>query len=186
MYPTPKEAAMTDPKPQRPRFTGAHLYNDPDKLFSFWYPHTWHLKQPTGQRNAVILSPHPDSLATSFSVEVRDLGIEVTPDDLPVLREAVEEGLQQLGEFQIETFEEYNQSERFGFELRYTFRLNDDWRKRRALIYYRDHYQYSLIAQGETVEQFDYWTPMFAYMLLTCTAGGFELRAWAEEQKPEA
>lgn len=176
---------MTALKPQRPRFTGARLYNDPDKLFSFWYPHTWHLTQPQGSRNAIILSPQADSLATSFSVEVRDLGMTVTPDDLPVLREAVEEGLRQLGEYNVESFDDYSQSGRFGFELRYTFRVGDDWRKRRALLYYRSQHQYSLIAQGATIEQFDYWTPMFAYMMLTCTAGDFDLRAWAEEQKPE-
>lgn len=170
---------MTDTP--RPRFTGARLYNDPDKLFSFWYPHTWHVTQP--QRNSVIVAPHPDSIATSFSVEVRDLGMAVTPDDLPLLREAVEAGLAQLGEYRVESFEEYREGERFGFELRYTFRFESDWRKRRALLYYRDHYQYSLISQGATVEQFDYWLPMFAYMMLTCTAGGFDLRAWAEEQK---
>lgn len=176
---------MADFKPQRPRFTGTRVYNDPDKLFTFWYPHTWHLSHPEGKRNAVILSPQPDSIATSFSIEVNDLGMTVTPDDLPVLREAVEEGLQQLGEYQLEAFEDYAQAERFGFELRYIFKFGQEWRKRRTLLYYRDHYQYSLIAQGETIEQFDYWTPMFAYMMYTCTAGHFDLRAWAEEHAPE-
>ncbi|HLV34751.1 MAG TPA: hypothetical protein VKY59_06555 [Spirillospora sp.] len=176
---------MPETRPQRPRFTGARLYNDPDKLFSFWYPHTWHLTHPEGQRNSVIVSPHADSVATSFSVEVRDLGTTVTPDDLPVLREAVEAGLKQLGEYEIEQFREFSEANQFGFELRYTFRFGDDWRKRRALLTYRDHYQYSMILQGETREAFDYWLSMLNYMLLTCQAGNFDLRAWAEQQKAQ-
>ncbi|MBZ0302927.1 MAG: hypothetical protein K8J31_24490 [Anaerolineae bacterium] len=172
---------MTDTP--RPRFTGARLYNDPDRLFSFWYPHTWHQMQPEGQRNTVLVAPQADHLATSFSVEVRDLGMPVTQEDLPLLREAVEEGLVQLGDYQMEAFGTFDEPGRFGFELRYTFRFEDTWRKRRALLYYRDHYQYSLIAQGATIEDFDTWQPMFSYMMLTCNAGGFDLRAWAEGQQ---
>lgn len=177
---------MNPPQSQRPRFTGARLYNDPDRLFSFWYPHTWHVIVPEGSRGAVILTPTPESIATSFSVEVRDLGIAVTPQDLPTLREAVEEGLKQLGEHVILLFKTNEMSDRFGFELRYTFRAEDAWRKRRAMLYYNDRAQYSMIAQGASIEEFDYWSAMFGYMMITCTAGGFDLRAWANDQQPGA
>jgi hypothetical protein len=168
----------------RPRFTGARLYNDPDHLFSFWYPHTWHLMESTEAPHTVIVAPQAEHIATSFSITVSDLGLVVTVDDLPALREAVEEGLAQLGTYQIESFETFTEPGRLGFELRYTFLVDSAWRKRRALLYYQNQHQYSLIAQGETAEIFDYWQSMFAYIMLTCKAGNFDVRAWAEDHKP--
>jgi hypothetical protein len=172
----------------RPRFTGARIYNDPGYQFSFWYPHTWHVVQSAAGR--VIIAPVADQIATSFSVEVIDLGMASTPEDLPLLREGIEESLKQLDMPEIDRFQVFDEGDRFGFDLHYTFGYGGVRARRRSLLYYQGSAQYSLIAQGATIEAFDYWLPMFAYMMLTCKAGGFDLRAWAEaaadEQNPSA
>lgn len=165
--------------PSRPRFTGVRVYNDPGRLFSFWYPHTWHIADSGPGR--VILAPTSDHIATSFSVDVQDLGTAVRASDLPLLREGLEESFKQFADSVIEHFETFEQPDRLGFDVRYTFSYGEGRGKRRILLYYVGTMQYSLIAQGATVEDFDYWVAMFAYMMLTCRAGGFDLRTWAEQ-----
>ena len=69
-----------------------------------------------------IFSPRPDDITTSFSTEARDLGTEVTGEDLETLREGVEEGLRQLPELVIEKREGDAIGDLVTLEYWFTFR----------------------------------------------------------------
>jgi len=105
----------------------------------------------------------------------------VTPADLPLLKEGIEAGLQQLGQYQLERQNEFQEQNRFGFEMVYTFPFERITRKRRSLLYYREQWQYSLICQGATEKEYDYWLPMFEFMMLTFKSSSFDLSAWISE-----
>lgn len=171
-------------EPRGPVFTGVKIYNDPQHLFSFWYPHDWSLRPLDDDLHGVVVSPYPENISTSFSVAVRDLQTGVTARDLPILKAGVEEGLEQLGDYRLEQMNEFTERQRFGFELIYTFPFGEARRKRRSLIYYRDHWQYSLMCQGATEEEYDYWLSMFEFMMLTCKSGPFDVATWLSEKYP--
>jgi len=145
-----------------PFFTGLLVHRDLRYRYSFLFTEGWHdyeLESAGGRGR--IFAPRPDDITTSFSVEARDLGTEVTGDDLATLRDGVEEGLQQLPELVIEKREGEAIGDLVTLEYWFTFREAEtgEIRKRWLRLAYQGQIQVRLIAQGASPEEFTYWLP---------------------------
>lgn len=147
-----------------PTFTGLVVHRDLQYRYSFLLIEGWHSREleSDGGRGR-IYAPRPDDIVTSFSVEARDLGTAVVEDDLPTLREGVEQGLHQLPELAIEKREDYAIGTLVGLEYWFTFREAESnaTRKRWLRLAYQGQIQVRLIAQGASPADFDYWLPVF-------------------------
>lgn len=149
-----------------PAFTGLIVHRDLTYRYSLLYPEGWHiLELDSDGGKGVILAPDPGEVATSLSIEARDLGTPVTGDDLPALREGLQRGLAQLRDLAIEEEEDYAINTLVGLEVRYTYREADapadaPRRKRWLRLVYQGSTQVRLIAQGDE-RSYEYWLPAF-------------------------
>jgi len=140
--------------------------------YSLLYTDAWHsLELESAGGKGVILTPDPDDIATSLSVEARDLGTPVTGDDLPTLRDGLKQGLSQLRDLTIE-FEDYEAINKLVMlDVQFTYREPDDaadspLRKRWLRLAYQGQIQVRLIAQGD-VDSYTYWLPAFNQSMRT-------------------
>jgi hypothetical protein len=163
-----------------PAFTGLVLQEDRHWRYSFWYPKGWYRFDLGDERTGVLCSPAPENPTTFFSVQVAQLEIVAQAEDLPVLCEGVQEGLEELPEVEVESAQESAGAGRIEIERTYTFRDGEHVRKRRIrLIYDRDRL-YSLMSQGATVQEYEYWLSMLNYCHLTFKVGLFGVDSLAE------
>lgn len=168
-----------------PAFTGLVVYRNLEYRFSFFYPEGWYrFDLPAEEGHAVAFAPSPDDLSTSFSVEARDLGTTVTAADLPELRRGWRAGLRLLHRVAIEHQEDYAVGSLIGLEARYTFHDGDAERKRWVRLLYQGSTQALLVAQGATVEEFDYWMPMFTQCMRTFKFGDWWAEVFGKEWLP--
>lgn len=154
-----------------PTFTGLVVHRDLTYRYSLLYPEGWHtLELESEGGKGAILTPFPDEVATSLSVEARDLGTPVTGDDLPVLRDGLKQGLGQLRDMTITHEEDYSIGTLTGLEVQYTYREGDapdaPLRKRWLRLAYQGSIQVRLIAQGD-LDDYTYWLPAFNQMMRT-------------------
>lgn len=156
-----------------PAFEGLVLHEDRRWYYTFWYPKGWMAHSLSDDRIGVLCSPTEEDLDTFFSVEVIPLQAAVQPSDLPVLCEGVQEGLSQLPGLVVESAEETAAGGRVTIERTYTFEDQATTRKRRVRLVYKDDRLYSLMAQGATVAEYEYWLPMLNYCHLNFTLGLF-------------
>ena len=162
-----------------PFFTGLLVHRDLRYRYSFLFTEGWHdyeLESDGGRGR--IFAPRPDDITTSFSTEARDLGTEVTGDDLETLRDGVEEGLRQLPELVIEKREGEAIGTLVTLEYWFTFREAETGliRKRWLRLAYQGQIQVRLIAQGASPEEFTYWLPVFNQAIRT-----FQFADWWAE-----
>jgi len=164
---------------QGPIFTGLVVYRNVQHHYSFLYPDGWHqFEFDTEGGQGVILSPYPDDVTTSISTEARDLGITLTADDLPTLREGFLEGLQQLPGVVVEREESESVGTLLALDAWCSYDGDDGGarRKRWTRLYYQGQTQLRMIAQGATIAQYDYWLPMLNQAMRTLQFGDW----WAE------
>ena len=152
---------------QLPAFKGLNWYKD--KHFSFFRPIDWTRFDWSDERQGVLFGPSPADPATLFAVDVKDLGVKVTPDDLEDLKAGFIAGIKQLPENQLESQESWVAGPVLGLEGKYTFVEQDTTRKRWIRVLYQDTRQITVTAQGATVETFHYWLPMFFEAMMTFT-----------------
>jgi hypothetical protein len=160
-----------------PFFTGLVVYRNLEHRYSFLYPEGWvqlELESDGGQ--GVILAPAPGGVATSFSAESRDLGMAVAAEDLPTLRRGFLAGLRKLPGSVVEQQEDYAIGPLVGLEARHAYRDGRVRRRRWVRLLYQEAIQVRLIAQGATIEEFDYWLPVFTSMMRTFRFGDW----WAD------
>lgn len=163
--------------PQLPSFTGLRLHRDTTLGYSFFVPLDWarlELESATG--NGVMYAPRADEPLNSFSAEGRDLGTAVNADDLSALEAGFLAGLRRLPRSAVESSEAESIGRLITMEARHTFRAGKVTRKRWVRLLYQDSLQVRLVAQGATVEQFEYWLPMFYEAMRT-----FQFGDWAVE-----
>ena len=164
-----------------PQFTGLVIHRDLTYRYSLLYPDGWHsLELESDGGKGVILTPDPDDVATSLSVEARELGTDVTGDDLPSLRDGLQNGLSQLRDLTIEHQEDDAIGKLVMLDVQFTFREPDDaadgpLRKRWLRLAYQNGIQVRLIAQG-TVDSYTYWLPAFNQSMRT-----FQFADWWAE-----
>lgn len=158
-------------------FTGLLLYRDPARAYSFFVPLDWHrleLDTPTG--NGVMYAPAANDPLTSISAEGRDLETTVTSEDLPALKAGFLAGLRRLPRSVIASSEAEVVGSLVTMEAQHTFEQDSVTRKRWVRLLYKDTLQVRLVAQAATVEQFDYWLPVFYETIRT-----FRFGDWAAE-----
>jgi hypothetical protein len=158
---------MSDERPG-PFFTSLHQYRDKLGRFSIRIPGDWEEFDLEDDREGVLFSPQKDAPSTYVAVWVSQLdGEHVVAEDLDVLREGVEEGLQQLDGIDIIDSKDDAISNLIKFERTYEFNEGDVRRKRRVWMLYVDTWSMVVIYQGETPAEYDYWLPMGNYSLGT-------------------
>lgn len=150
-----------------PRYTGISKHVAEREGYALWLPSDWHrFKMRKGHRGA-IFSPRPDDYTTSFSAEKARLPYKVKKEDLATLREGFAAGLSSLPGAQIEWQEETQSEGVLALDARFTFVENGERRKRWVRVIYAGNAQLTLIAQGRTPEDFEYWMPVFYNTMMT-------------------
>jgi hypothetical protein len=148
------------------------IYRSAEWGYEFRVPDPWYqraLDVDGGQ--GVLFSPDPDSTQTALSIEITDLGTEVTPADLPDLEVGFLKGLRSVPRSRILKHETFANELTFGFESVQTYIEAGQRRKRWINLLYRGSRQARLIAQGATVEEFDRLRPVFAPCVSTFMFG---------------
>ena len=159
---------MTEEKRDEfPYYTGMYTHRDQPGGYSLTVPTDWHQHTMKKKHHGMLFSPYPDDINTCILAEKHKLKYKVTVDDLVTSRDGFEKGIKDLPGVEIESLEESLSDMVNVFEARFTF-LDDGVRRKRWVknIYWGEG-QLVLIAQGRTVEDFDYWLPMFYNTMMT-------------------
>ncbi len=138
-----------------------------DQYYSFYTPLDWHRFYWADDRQGEIHGPDPDDPLTVFAVDVKDLGTQVTADDLDVLAEGFFESIEQLPESHIEFRDQKTAGSQLKLETKYTFREQGETRKCWVRVFYHGTRQIAMTAQGATPEKYDYWLPWFFEAMMT-------------------
>jgi len=150
-----------------PAYIGMRMHIDKKGGYGAWLPSDWtQLKLKRGHFG-MLFSPYKDDINTSILFEKHKLKVSVTKDDMEVLREGFHDGIKALSGVEIESLEE-NLSDTINvFDARFTFLEGENRRKRWVRNIYWGEGQLVVIAQGRTVQDFDYWLPMFFNTITT-------------------
>ncbi|MCL5947292.1 MAG: hypothetical protein M1298_04670 [Chloroflexi bacterium] len=151
---------------QPPRFYGVDTYWDRLGRFSFRYASTWARFDIEG-KDGVMFVPDTNDPQTHLSGWVEDVTHHVVAEDLEVLREGIEEGLAQLPDCQVEERQDDVINNMVRFVRIFTFRDAENVRKRKAYILYADNWLITLLFQGASPEEYDYWLAMMNYSFAT-------------------
>jgi hypothetical protein len=151
----------------KPAYVGMILHHDDKGGYSVWLPSDWTEYKLRRHHRGMLFSPYKDDINTSFLVEKRRLKIKITPEDIDVLREGFHQGIKDLPGVEIESQNESLSDSINFFEVRFTFLEGENRRKRWVRNIYWGDGQLILIAQGRTVEDFEYWLPMFYNTITT-------------------
>jgi hypothetical protein len=147
----------------RPHFTGVTSFTDDQGRYEFRHPSDWFRADLDHGVDGIMVGPDPDDEATHFAVAVTDLGVSVVADDLEVLRDGFDQGLTALADLTVEGVGDHTYNDIVKLERTLTFTEGGSTRKRRMWSLYADHWQFTVVYQGSTVEEFDYWLPMGNY-----------------------
>ena len=115
----------------------------------------------------MLFAPDPVDTSTSLSVEVRDLGTQVTPDDLPDLRQAFLDGLDAVPGSSIEQQQSFANEYAIGIDAVQTYDEDGARRKRWIKLLYKGSTQARIIAQAPSVEEYERLRPLFAPCMTT-------------------
>jgi hypothetical protein len=151
----------------KPAYVGMKLHHDDKGGYSVWLPSDWFEYKLRRHHRGMLFSPYKDDINTSFMVEKRRLKVKITPEDIDTLREGFQQGIKDLPGVEIESQNESLSDSINFFEARFTFLEGENRRKRWVRNIYWGDGQLILIAQGRTVEDFEYWLPMFFNTMTT-------------------
>lgn len=150
---------------QLPAFKGLTWHRH--QYYSFFVPVDWQRFDWPDQRDGVMFVPAADDPHTVLAVELRDLGLEATPDDLDDLSSGFRSGIDALPDVIVDMQEQWHIGDTICLEARYTFADGDARRKRWVRQFYHETRQIAMTAQGASVETYDYWQPMFFEAMMT-------------------
>lgn len=158
---------MTESRPG-PVYTGMHKHQDMDAGYAIWVASDWHRIDLAEGRQGVMYSPYPDDTLTCFFIEKHKLDLSVRPKDFDIIQKGFIEGITQLPEVEILSHEEsIGPAAVVLLDARYTFVEDGVRRKRWTRVTYWGNGQLTMIAQGATEQEFDYWEPMFFNTMMT-------------------
>ena len=152
-------------KQERPTFKGLTWHRE--QYFSFFIPTDWHKVEWQDERQGILYIPDREDAHTVFAVEVKDLGMTVTSDDLPYLSKGFFDAVKALPERKIESKNERVTGKLVQLEAKYSYLEDAQMRKRWVRVLYHETRQVTVTAQGATVEKYDYWLPMFYEAMMT-------------------
>ncbi len=153
-----------------PEYTGLRKYVSKGG-FALWYPMGWREIPMTGEHNGAIITPYEDHYNTCFAVEKMTLPYEVEAEDVPTLRKGMEEGLNALPGIQIESIEVTPTATLIILDAIYSYLEGDARRKRWLRNIYWNEAQLVVIAQGQTVEEYELYKPVFFNSMMTLEVG---------------
>ncbi len=137
------------------------------QYYSFFVPVDWQRLNWPDDREGVLFVPSEDDPLTVLAVELRDLGLEATPEDLDDLNDGFRSGIQALPEALIEAEKTWHIGDTMCLDAKYTFADGDVRRKRWVRQFYHQTRQIAFTAQGASIEIYDYWQPMFFEAMMT-------------------
>lgn len=158
-------------KRQGPVYTGIKKYVDQEGGYAVWLPHDWRKLDMTGDHKGWIFTPYPDHYDTCFTCEKYTLEYKTTPEDLDILTEGFIAGINQLQDVNIEETRYDTGKMVIILEAKFTFTENGQRRKRWVKSMYWGEANLVLIAQGATVEDYEYWLPMLFNTMHTYELG---------------
>ncbi|MBN1250332.1 MAG: hypothetical protein JXC32_21895 [Anaerolineae bacterium] len=165
---------MSEEKPRpRPRYRGTYKHIDKEGGYAIWTPMDWEKMEMSQGHHGFIFLPDRRQPATFLSTEKVVLDYSVTMDDVPVLREGFQDGLNSLPDIDIESQDETVTQTLKMFEAKFTFTDDGVTRKRWLRLIYWAEGQLIVMAQGATPEDYHYWLPMFFNSLMTIEFGPF-------------
>jgi hypothetical protein len=135
-------------------------YRDPQRGFSMVYPDGWHPFELQGIEGR-LFSERPDDTGTCVAIEITELPTPVTAEDLPALRQGFLKGLRRAPGSRILSKQDYDVGWAVGLEAIQLFDEGDERRKRWVRVLYRGNYQYRLVAQGRTEQEYERWLNEF-------------------------
>lgn len=144
-----------------PAGASLNIHVDRKWRVTFGYPDGWRRYNWQDGREGVLYAPHQADTATSFSVEIKDLGTWIIADDLDDLHVGFLRGLRSLPECSLESERSWTDGGLVGMEARYTFREAGCLRKRWVRLLFRGRRQFHFVAQGASPGEYEYWLPMF-------------------------
>jgi hypothetical protein len=128
--------------------------------FQFRYPAGWHEHELADDRDGVMFSPQAIEPTTWFAAWAVRLPDAVVAEDVHLLHDGVEEGLADLPDLQIESASDDVFDNLIRFERVYTFTEDGITRKRKVWMIYVYKWLLVFMAQGETVDEYEYWSMM--------------------------
>lgn len=174
-----------DQPTERPRFTGASLYNSPNGMLSFWYATEWRLETADTPCQTVTLTPDHRDPATNITITINDIEKTLSRGERNFIRDGIKAGLAQLEDCHLERLDPLDEQGRWGLEWECTFAFDGQRRRRRARLFFSDHYQYAVTLQGATEERYAYWQGMFEFTLLTVNTASFNAFGYLNSPAPQ-
>jgi hypothetical protein len=149
------------------RFEGIVIYPDPDGAFEVRYPLNWHKFEVTHQKGGILFSPYSDHAYVWVAAWKDYISKWVTSKDIAILREGLDEGLQQLGE-EVQILEQSEEiiGDLIRLERLVSFMVDCVSYKRRQWVFYAHQYIINLVYQAR-LEEFHHWSGMAYYSFHT-------------------
>jgi hypothetical protein len=138
-----------------------------NELFSLFVPPGWQQSDWDDGRIGVLYYPEPDDPLTVFAVEVTDLGMVISSDDLDRLDAESIDAIEQLPEGEIELHDKAVVGEQMQLEYKYTFREDCVMRRHWVRVFYQGTHEATMMAQGSSLDLYDYWLPWFFEAMAT-------------------
>jgi hypothetical protein len=159
---------MTEEKKSKgPVYTGMTKHWDHEAGYAVWLPSDWRKIDMVEGRRGWIFTPYKNHFDTCFISEKIILEFKAGPEDMDILIEGFEAGINSLPNVEIE-YKNYDRGKRVVIlEAKFTFEENGQRRKRWVKSAYWGEANLVLIAQGATVEDYAYWEGMLFNAMMT-------------------
>jgi hypothetical protein len=154
-------------KTKGPIYTGITKHWDHEAGYAVWVSNDWRKIDMVEGRRGWIFTPYKDHFDTCFISEKINLDFKVKPEDIDILVEGFEAGINSLPDVVIE-HKNFETGKRIVLlEAKFTFTENGQTRKRWVKSMYWGEANLVLIAQGATVEDYAYWEGMLFNAMMT-------------------
>ena len=160
-----QHGCIEHPGHEHPPIQGLHWHRN--ESFSFFIPLDWQKSDWGDGRIGVRYYPEPLDPLTVFAVEVKDLEVDISAEDLTELDAGFMEAIQQLSEAEIQSHEQKVVGDLLQLEYKYVFRDGCVMRKRWVRVFYLGTRKTMVTAQGSTLDLYDYWLPWFFEAMAT-------------------
>jgi hypothetical protein len=142
-----------------PANTGMKVHRDQEGGYTVCVPSDWYKFDLIKPHHGMLFSPYKDDINTSILFEKHRLKYTINVDDIPVLRDGFAKGIRNLPGVEVESQTESLSESVNVFEASFSFLEGENRRKRWVRNIYWGNSQLVCIAQGRTVEDFEYWLP---------------------------